>query len=52
MLDKNESFNADLYNKDTKPRSVSSYAPRNTEGVAIRCLETLGYQIPDKSKNV
>jgi transposase len=46
MLDKNEPFNVDLYNLDSKPKQ-QTYAPQITEEMAIRYLETLGYQIPD-----
>lgn len=46
MIDKNEPFNAEVYNTDSKPKP--SYAPHITEDMAIRYLETLGYQIPDK----
>jgi transposase len=50
MLDKNEPFNYDLYNIDSKPKPT--YAPQITEDMAIRYLETLGYQIPDMRVNV
>ncbi|WP_245917439.1 transposase [Bacillus canaveralius] len=46
MLDKNEPFNDELYNTDSKP--TPTYAPQITEEMAIRYLENLGYQIPDK----
>lgn len=49
MLDKNEPFNYDLYNIDSKPKPT--YAPQITEDMAIRYLETLGYQIPDMRIN-
>jgi transposase len=49
MLDKNEPFNYDLYNIDSKPKQT--YAPQITEDMAIRYLETLGYQIPDMRIN-
>jgi transposase len=49
MLDKNEPFNDELYNMDSKPKPT--YAPQITEDMAIRYLETLGYQIPDKRMN-
>lgn len=45
MLDKNETFNYDLYKIDSKPKNT--YAPQITEEMAIRYLQTLGYQIPD-----
>lgn len=45
MLDKNEPFNYDLYKTDFKPKQT--YAPQITEEMAIRYLQTLGYQIPD-----
>lgn len=48
MLDKNEPFNQELYNIESKPKPT--YAPQITEEMAIRYLETLGYQIPDKLK--
>lgn len=47
MLDKNEPFNYDLYKFDSKPKQT--YAPQITEEMAIRYLQTLGYQIPDMS---
>ncbi|MBW8347956.1 IS110 family transposase [Bacillus sp. IITD106] len=50
MLDKNEPFNEELYNIDSKPKLT--YAPQITEEMAIRYLETLGYQIPDMRKQV
>lgn len=46
MLDKNEPFNEDLYKIESKPKPT--YAPQISEEMAIRYLETLGYQIPDK----
>lgn len=46
MLDKNEPFNDELYNMEAKPKLT--YAPQIIEDMAIRFLETLGYQIPDK----
>ena len=45
MLDQNEPFNYDLYNIDSKPKQT--YVSQITEEMAIRYLETLGYQIPD-----
>jgi transposase len=45
MLDKNEPFNYELYSIDSKPKPT--YAHQITEEMAIRYLETLGYQIPD-----
>lgn len=45
MLDKNEPFNHELYTIDSKPKP--NYAPHITEDMAIRYLETLGYQIPE-----
>jgi transposase len=45
MLDKNETFNYDLHKIDSKPKQT--YAPQITEEMAIRYLQTLGYQIPD-----
>jgi len=45
MLDKNEPFDEELYTIDSKPKST--YASQLTEEMAIRYLETLGYQIPD-----
>lgn len=50
MLDKNEPFNEELYNTETK--SKPTYAPQITEEMALRYLETLGYQIPDKLTHV
>ena len=47
MLDKNETFNYDLYKIDSKPKQT--YASQITEEMAIRYLQTLGYQIPDMS---
>jgi transposase len=49
MLDKNEPFNDELYTIDSKPKPT--YAPQITEDMAIRYLETLGYQIPDMRIN-
>ncbi|HEY0828991.1 MAG TPA: IS110 family transposase [Bacilli bacterium] len=49
MLDKNEPYNSDLYHMDSKPKLT--YAPQITEEMAIRYLETLGYQIPDMRIN-
>lgn len=46
MLSKNDPFNEELYNTETKPKPT--YAPQITEEMALRYLETLGYQIPDK----
>ncbi|MFZ7132644.1 MAG: IS110 family transposase [Eubacteriales bacterium] len=45
MLDKNEPFNYDLYKIDSKPKQT--YTPQITEEMAVRYLQTLGYQIPD-----
>jgi len=45
MLDRNETFNYDLYKLDSKPKQT--YAPQINEEMAIRYLQTLGYQIPD-----
>ncbi len=45
MLDRNEPFNYDLYKIDSKPKQT--YSPLITEEMAIRFLQTLGYQIPD-----
>jgi len=45
MLDKNEPFNYELYKIDSKPKQT--YASQITEEMAIRFLQTLGYQIPD-----
>lgn len=45
MLDKCETFNYDLYKIDPKPKHT--YASQITEEMAIRHLQTLGYQIPD-----
>jgi transposase len=45
MLDKSEPFNYDLYKIDSNPKQT--YAPQITEEMAIRYLQTLGYQIPD-----
>jgi len=45
MLDKNETFNYDLYKIDSKPKQT--YASQITEEMAIRYLQTLDYQIPD-----
>ena len=47
MLDKDETFNYDLYKIDSKPKQT--YASQITEEMAIRYLQTLGYQIPDMS---
>lgn len=52
MLDKNEPFNAYLYNIDSEPKPKQTYASHITEDMAIRYLETLGYQIPDKQVNI
>jgi transposase len=46
MLDKNETFNYDLYKTDSKPKQT--YASQITEEIAICYLQTLGYQIPDQ----
>lgn len=48
MLDQNEPFNEELYRIDPEPKPKKTYAPQITEDMAIRYLETLGYQIPDK----
>lgn len=45
MLERNETFNFDLYRVDSRPKS--RYTPQLTEEMAIRYLQTLGYQIPD-----
>jgi len=45
MLVKNEKFNYDLYKIDSKPKQT--YSSNITEEMAIRYLQTLGYQIPD-----
>ena len=45
MLDKDETFNYALYTIDFKPKQT--YASQITEEMAIRYLQTLGYQIPD-----
>jgi len=45
MFDKNEPFNYDLFKIDSKPKQT--YAPQITEEMALRYLQTLGYQIPD-----
>lgn len=50
MLDKNEPFNKELYNVES--RSKPTYAPQITEEMALRYLETLGYQIPNKLTHV
>jgi transposase len=50
LLDKNEPFNEELYNIESKPKPT--YAPQITEEMAIQYLETLGYQIPDKLTQV
>ncbi len=48
MLAKNENFNYELYKIDSKPKQT--YAPQLTEEMAVRYLQTLGYQIPDMPK--
>lgn len=48
MLDKNEPFNNELYKIDIHPKPKRPYDPQITEDMAIRYLETLGYQILDK----
>jgi transposase len=48
MLAKNEKFNYELYKIDSKPKQT--YAPQLTEEMAVRYLQTLGYQIPDMPK--
>jgi transposase len=45
MLERNEAFNYELYRVDSKPRQ--SYTPQLNEEMAVRYLQTLGYQIPD-----
>lgn len=50
MLDRNETFNYDLYKIDSKPKQT--YAPQITEEMAVRYLQTLGYQIPDMRNTV
>ena len=50
MLDKNEPFNYGLYKIDSKPKQT--YAPQITEEMALRYLQTLGYQIPDTCNNL
>ncbi len=45
MLERNETFNHDLYKIDSRPQQT--YIPQLTEDMAIRYLQTLGYQIPD-----
>jgi len=50
MLAKNENFNYELYKIDSKPKQ--NYAPQMTEEIAIRYLQTLGYQIPDMSSKI
>lgn len=45
MLDKNEPFNYNLYKIDSKPKQT--FTPQINEEMAIRYLQTLGYQIPD-----
>jgi len=45
ILDKNEPFDYDLYKIDSKIKQT--YAPQITEEMAVRYLQTLGYQIPD-----
>jgi len=45
MLDKCEPFNYSLYKIDSKPKQ--DYTPKINEEMAIRYLQTLGYQIPD-----
>jgi len=52
MLDKNEPFNDELYKMDPEPKPKKTYSPQITEDMAIRYLETLGYQIPDKRVKV
>ena len=50
MLDRNETFNYDLYKIDSKPKQT--YAPQITEEMAVRYLQTLGYQIPDMRNTI
>ncbi|OLN32853.1 hypothetical protein DSOL_1299 [Desulfosporosinus metallidurans] len=45
MLDKNETFDYELYKINSKPKQT--YVSQITEEMAIRYLQTLGYQIPD-----
>ena len=45
MLVKNEKFNYDSYKIDSEPKQP--YSSNITEEMAIRYLQTLGYQIPD-----
>ncbi|MBN4050895.1 IS110 family transposase [bacterium AH-315-K05] len=45
MLDKAEMFNYDLYTIDSTPKQ--NYSSQITEEMALRYLQTLGYQIPD-----
>lgn len=45
MLERNETFNYDLYKVDSRPKN--SYIPQLNEEMAVRYLQTLGYQIPD-----
>jgi len=47
LKNRNETFNYDLYSIDSKPKQT--YATQLTEEMAIRYLQTLGYQIPDMS---
>ncbi|PTX16477.1 Transposase [Halanaerobium congolense] len=45
MLERNETFNYELYRVDSRPKN--SYIPQLNEEMAVRYLQTLGYQIPD-----
>ncbi len=48
---KAQKCNEGLYQVDVNPKPKPTYAPQITEDMAIRYLETLGYQIPDKQVN-
>jgi transposase len=50
MLVKNEPFNYELYTCDSKPKQV--YNHLITEEMALRYLQTLGYQIPNIPKTI
>jgi transposase len=50
MLDRNESFDYELHEIDSKPKQT--YSPHITEEMAVRYLQTLGYPIPDIIKNI
>lgn len=45
MLNKNEAFNHALFTIDSRPKQT--YTSQINEEMAIRYLQTLGYQIPD-----